>query len=489
VRVWNRQTGQLERELKAHKLDVQQLVRSRAGYIAAGSDDQSVSCWDLAKSQPIWHDVHESADKVNALAFDAEGFLLATGRSNGLLSLRTTQIGKLIVDQQFPDSIHSLAFSPGIAGTPMSWLAIGDRGGSIHLVSMNDIAYHSGLIGSSPEHFSIRQIQGHEGKVYSLQFSRDASKLISAGEDGRLRLWNLNSEQSTRALGSDVQDFALIDNDHFLTIGKQALLHNLRAGTRQELPGLAGTGTCICYNAATDRIWFADGSHRLVTVSRNGTDLKVVRPRSASEVVNRIAVSPDGTRFAVAFEEQGKRWLELRGGSVPVRVLCESVVHDLMFSPDGGSLLLDQVRDLQVIRFPTDGSPTATSPAPTLWKGHRSTIWDLAGSRDGRYFATSSRDRQVKIWDWPTGREVWSAMAHAIGSDCVAFSPDGKTLATTGEDRLLRLWRWQQGTLVLEYPLDDWPAEQMEFTPDGTKLMILARSRLRLYDATPKEER
>lgn len=479
LRQWGRQDGHLERELTGHQGSVQSVTLSRQGYIAGGSDDFTVSCWDLAKTDPLWHDLQDASAKVNVIAFNAAGWLLAIGRTNGILSLRAANNGKLIVEQQFPDSLHSLAFSPRISGTPLSLLAIGDRGGSIHLVPMNDTLGHSGLTGSSPEHFSIRQLQGHDGRVYSLTFTADAGQLLSAGEDGLLRVWNLNSDQSSRALGSEVQDFAVVDQEHVVTTGKQLLLHDLRtAGSMQEVSPLQGVGRFVQYNAATDRIFFTDTMQGLVATSRTGTDHSVIRPPTEGQRPDRIAVSADGRQIALVVEDGHAHWVEFPGKPELAPYACESVVHDVEFSPNGDGLIVDQVRDVRVIQL-----PSKQSSAP--WKGHRSTIQDIARSPDLRHFATASRDRQVKVWEWPSGREAWSEMAHAIESGCVAFSPDGNTLATSGEDRLLRLWRWKQDMLVFEYPLEDWPAKKLEFTPDGNKLLVLARNRLRLYDGTP----
>jgi WD40 repeat protein len=343
---------------------------------------------------------------------------------------------------------------------------------------INDIKANSGLIASTPEQSSVRQLQGHDGRVYSLIFTPDARQLFSAGEDGRLRVWQIESDQSSRAIASGVENFAVINSKQLVTVGDENLIRDyLSPVGPKPLRGLQGKGDWVYYDAANDRILASDSSHRLIATSQDGMQQTVLRQPLAGETLGRVAVSPDGRQWAVVVGLGDSRWLELSGLGETRRLPCESIVHNLEFSPDGRFVLIDQAKDVQVV-------DAQRAEVVARWKGHRSTIWDLALSPDGRYVATVSKDRQAKIWEWPSGQEVWSQMAHAIETECVTFSPNGRTLATCGADRLLRLWRWQEDMLVLEYPLADWPAEKLAFTADGSKLLVLSRGRLRIYDAS-----
>jgi len=76
----------------------------------------------------------------------------------------------------------------------------------------------------------------------------------------------------------------------------------------------------------------------------------------------------------------------------------------------------------------------------TLWKelrtlsGHRTAIWCVAFSSDGKLLATSTPGflgppGEFKIWDFASGRETLSIQT-GQSVRCVSFSPDGKTFAT-----------------------------------------------------------
>jgi WD40 repeat protein len=78
--------------------------------------------------------------------------------------------------------------------------------------------------------------------------------------------------------------------------------------------------------------------------------------------------------------------------------------------------------------------------------GHDSIVTSLAFSRDGRFLASGSWDRTIKIWNPVTGENLRTLAIEDGGRkdpvEAVAFSPDGKILAA-GSRKIVSLWDTQ----------------------------------------------
>jgi WD40 repeat protein len=416
------------------------------------------------------------------VAFSPSGLLLVTGHDSGLLSVRRPDTGALLALQEFPDSIRSLAFSPALkSDQPTAWMAVGDRGGSIHLLPVDNNAGYSGVVASAAAALRGRRWQAHSGRVYAMTFTADGLQLLTAGEDGLLKAWDLGFAQNSWELPTKVNDFAVIGANHIVVTGPTFSVHSLLADrSSRELPGLGKfPARRVRYAPASGQIVMGDERGRIIAIPRDAQDETAVQKLGNSRQYLDFAVTADGRQMAVEWEKDGKTELQWpvsedsRRSSIP----CQSTIHQITFSADDRLLLFTQGNEVFVLDPKTGEQLRRLS-------GHRSTIGDLASSPDGRFLATASKDRTVRVWDLQTGQEVWSEVAHTNETLCVAFSPDGDTVATTGADGMLRLWRWRKNTLVLEYPLVDWPARKLAYSADGLKLVVLSGERLRIYDAT-----
>ena len=126
--------------------------------------------------------------------------------------------------------------------------------------------------------------------------------------------------------------------------------------------------------------------------------------------------------------------------------------------------------------------PTLASGQPIEWAngGYGNEVYGLAYSLDGRWLATGSRDRSIKVWRVPDGaRALTIANAHTgLGTWRMAFSPDGSLLASTGsDDGMIKFWRPSDGQLIRTIALDPGvtTAEDLAFSPDGLYLACPGR--------------
>jgi WD40 repeat protein len=73
--------------------------------------------------------------------------------------------------------------------------------------------------------------------------------------------------------------------------------------------------------------------------------------------------------------------------------------------------------------------------------GHANIVTSLAFSPNGRWLATGSWDKTIKIWDVQTGLEVQTLVGHDRSIYSIAFDSSGGWLASGSEDGKINLWR------------------------------------------------
>jgi HEAT repeats/WD domain, G-beta repeat len=214
---------------------------------------------------------------------------------------------------------------------------------------------------------------------------------------------------------------------------------------------------------------------RLTRIAR-GVTLK-----GHSGPVAAIAFSPDGkTLVSVggAAGEPGevRLWDVLGGRDAGALRGHAEPVSAVAFSPDGTVLATAcGVSDRKMERW--IGGEVRLWDFPSgreraVWQAHHRLITGLAFAAGGKTLATAGEDRLALLWDVAAGREtpVLTLRGHAGPLAAVAASPDGKLLATAGHDKAVRLWDATSGDEKLTLRGHGGPVPCVAFSPDGKTL-------------------
>ncbi|MEG4963797.1 MULTISPECIES: WD40 domain-containing protein [unclassified Microcoleus] len=121
-------------------------------------------------------------------------------------------------------------------------------------------------------------------------------------------------------------------------------------------------------------------------------------------------------------------------------------------------------------------------------EGHTDTITDISFSPDGKFIASSSKDKTVKLWN-RDGSEKKPPLEIKYGNEftSVAFSPDSQIIAAGNKDSKIYLWRLNGTFIKTLKGHTDW-VTNIRFSPDGKTIISASRDnsvRLWKIDGTP----
>ncbi len=360
----------------------------------------------------------------------------------------------------------------------------------------------------------LHTLNGHQGYVCGVQFSRDGTKLFTACDDGAVRVWDPKNGRLLREQIVEygrLQQFALSpDESHFVTAdGESNELKSWRYVERTE--------TTDSWKAHPGVIWdlaiSPDGKH-CVTSGSSGRvrvwDLnsgKKVRDLVQPHVLNVLSVdwSQSGKFIAGGVVDNGVHVWDAETGQL-VHKLEQGRLNpwNVHISPDDQYIYSSDTYQVSLAsgerrRFfndkmysgisslSSDGSRLAVRTDRTLG------IWDTRSgeqlldfgttpsgltpgvtySPDGKLLVSwASSDETISIWDASDGSLVTRMDgAHMHGVSALAFSPDGKRIASGSGDRSIRLWDVETGQLLIILDGHESLVGALQFTPDGKTLI------------------
>ncbi len=165
--------GRLTRELDATGGDFRAVCFSPDGrHVAAAGRTGGIYIWEAPTGRQVMH-IALPRGTVYALTYSPDGSLIASGGSSGQVQLWRTADG-----QSAGTLGKDLGIVMSLEFVGPQYLAAGTSNNLIHLWNIEDRNEH-------------HRLRGHTGSVAALRYDPAGNKLVSAGYDCTVRLWEL----------------------------------------------------------------------------------------------------------------------------------------------------------------------------------------------------------------------------------------------------------------------------------------------------------
>ncbi len=333
-------------------------------------------------------------------------------------------------------------------------------------------------------------LRGHSHNVMGVAFDPWGRRLVSASEDGTLKLWDTTTGQVIRTLVRDSGNVFCVafspDGRHIASGSLDQAVTLWDVETGHALHVMRGHAAYVLGVA------FSPDGRRIASASHDSTvKLWDVEAGTAERTLHGrgpqlwgVTFSPDGLLLASSGADQAISLWDARTGEEVRRLLGHSGrVWGTSFSPDGARLA--SASDDRTIKL----WDVASGQDILTLSGHGNQVYGLAYSPDGRHVASASADSTIKLWDLTTRREVRTFGGHSAPVLSVVFSPDGRRLASASNDRSLKVWDTASPEVGLSLRGHVAPVTSVAFSPDGRRIASGSSDRsIKIWDTVTLQE-
>ena len=301
----------------------------------------------------------------------------------------------------------------------------------------------------APMHLQFQhRFAGHQGSIYALVKGEEVGIFYSGAGDKIVAQWDLHHPGDGILIAKATDSIYCM---HFLPEQSRLLIGQGNGGVHiVDLTVNKEERLLKLHDQAVFGIQSSSKHNLIFTLGGDGI-LSILNDQTF-EVIQRIRLSEKKLRAIVINKKQDAIFVGCGDGSIVELSLptleithrfqahgLDFSVNALTFSPDETKLLSGS-RDAHLNIFQLDNYGLISSiPA------HNYAIYDIAFDPTENYFATASRDKSVKIWDYHSlsvleRLEGNDGKGHINSVNKLLWLDDG-TLLSAGDDRAVQAWK------------------------------------------------
>ncbi|MFY0651923.1 MAG: caspase family protein [Cyclobacteriaceae bacterium] len=411
---------------QGHKEEINMVKYSPTGaHIYSASDDKSIKMWDVNTGIDVsTFNAHEAG--VNCIDLSKDGKTLISGGKDGKIIIWDTSTGNVLTS-----------------------------------------------------------IEGHEGSVNTAKLSADGQMIVSGGEDEIVRLWNINGDsiKSVRGFSAPITNLAISpDGERIVTGGgknnaPEVKLIDTEKGMiiADALDNVKGSGAALAYTKVIMTGFAVVGNVANGRIGKGMTTIFVMK-------YSNIEFTNDGKKILFSMniytpfiaakgeeEDTGNASVMIASLSEdrnqfaamkkPVQWQLNNSRGVAVYNKDQTKVIVNEARSVVVYdvadaNFPEAGNKEAVKYVPPIVQEikniTKNTNW-LALSPDYRTVVTSDVNREMKLYDFESGRKIRDLQGYVQPALAVDVMPDGKHILVGSADRNMTMWDITSGQMVRSF--------------------------------------
>ncbi|GEM_PF-2898912 len=425
LKVWDAQTGDELFSLAGHMAAVTACAYSPdGGKIVSASKDHTLMIWQASNGRPLLTLSGHQAT-VTDCTYSPDGQFILSASHDRTLKLWDAYVGQ----QRFTLSGHTDKVSACAYSLDGQRLLSASADGTLKVWDANLETLKAKLL-LSP---CMAQTTAGKYAIHSCNYSPDGHTIVTASDDGLLKVWDAHSEQNLLTLnGHDRAVHSCVyspDGAHILSASWDGTL----------------------------KIWYSDNGQELLTLSEH------------TAAIEGCAYSPDGQRIISASEDGTLKVWDVASGQCLLTLSGhEAVVLGCSYSPDGERILSASGDHTLKVWDANSGQEIFTL------HGHTAPVHRQAYSPDGQFIVSASDDHTLRVWQAHGGESLLTLSGHSHWVNGCAYSANGQYILSASLDNSLKLWNAMSGQCLITFAIDS-PLYDCAFAPDGQHIVAVGK--------------